>query len=306
MEEEPKKVEEPRKEDELLTRLQKELREFEEHARIKQELAERKKVGAGRLLSYEEGFSWCYECKFVSTISPQSELRPKGLRGCQRPSCSKCTQWRGPVVYHDEDFLYEGEKQQKDCQWFVSGQGCEDGNKCILVHPKWDTSLKENKRRCFVCGQKNDHTSMYCTRPGGGYEGSEVAMDMGEFLVMLDLPRRPNGEQVFLPHQRPRGGMQNQGERSSGSEAPRSVWPETPEEREAKQIRRIIEQARKDLIARVSISQNLGEVLTNLAKRTDDFAGKAEVQEIYEAMIIQERIETIQRNITESHNVELI
>jgi hypothetical protein len=210
------------------------------------------------------------------------------------------------VVYHDEDFLYEGDKQQKDCQWFVSGQGCEDGNKCILFHPKWDTALKENKGRCFVCGQKNDHTSMYCTRPGGAYEGVEVAMDLGEYLMTRELPRRPNGEQVFLPQQRQRGRGQNQEERPSGSEAPRSVWPETPEEKEAKQIRRLIEQARKDLIARVSISQNLGEVLTNLAKRTDDFAGKAEVQEIYQAMLIQERIEAIQRNITESHNVDLL
>ena len=53
--EEPKK-EEP-KQEELLKRLQAELREFEEHARFKQNLAERKMVGTGRLLSYEEGFS---------------------------------------------------------------------------------------------------------------------------------------------------------------------------------------------------------------------------------------------------------
>jgi hypothetical protein len=165
--------------------------------------------------------------------------------------------------------------------------------------------LKENKIRCFVCGQRNDHTSRYCTRPGGGYEGVEVAMDIGEYLQTRELPRRPNGEQVFLPQRRQRGRGQSQ-ERPSGSEAPRSVWPETPEEKEARNIRKMIEQARKDLIARVSISDNLGEVLTNLVGRTDDFPGKTEVQEIYQAMLIQERIQVIQRSITESHNVELL
>ncbi len=63
----------------------------------------------------------------------------------------------------------------------------------------------------------------------------------------------------------------------------------TQEEKERKQILRLIEQARRDLIARVSISSNFKEVLTNLAKRTDDFAEKAEVQEIYEATLIQEK-----------------
>jgi hypothetical protein len=53
--EEPKK-EEPKRE-ELLRQLQAELREFEDHARFKHDLAQRKMVGRGRLLSYEEGFS---------------------------------------------------------------------------------------------------------------------------------------------------------------------------------------------------------------------------------------------------------
>ena len=52
--EEPTKKEEPKQEDELLKRLQAELREFEENAKRKQELAQRKLVGGGRLLSYEE------------------------------------------------------------------------------------------------------------------------------------------------------------------------------------------------------------------------------------------------------------
>ena len=230
--EEPKRVEEPKPEDELLRRLQGELRAFEEHAKLKQELAQRKFVGAGRLLSYEEGFSWCSECKFVSGISPQSDLKSRGLRGCQRPSCPKCTQWNGPVVYHDEDFLYEGNKEQKDCQWYVSGQGCEDGNKCLLRHPKWDNGLPENKGRCFVCGQRRDHTSMYCSRPGGGDEGSEVMTITEGLFFLRDLPRRPNGEAVYLPPKYTVNApyhSQFEG-RPTGSEIPSNVWPETPEE----------------------------------------------------------------------------
>ena len=32
--------------------------------------------------------------------------------------------------------VYEGEKERKDCTWYASGQGCEDGNKCLLYHLK--------------------------------------------------------------------------------------------------------------------------------------------------------------------------
>ena len=299
--EEPKK-EEP-KQEELLKRLQAELREFEEHARFKQNLAERKMVGTGRLLSYEEGFSWCSECKFVSGISPQSDLKPRGLRGCQRPSCQKCFQWKEPVVYHDEDFLYEGDKEQKDCKWYVSGHGCEDGNKCLLNHPKWDESLPENVRRCYVCGQRRDHTSKHCERPGGGEEGAEVMTVMEGLFYLSNLPKRPNGESVMIPPPTYRGPIPHQAPYQAEIMARRQ---ETPEERERKQIQRMIEQARKDLIARVSISANFREVLTNLARRIDDYPEKEEVQEIYEAMLIQERVQELQREANERRNIEIL
>ncbi len=127
-------------------------------------------------------------------------------------------------------------------------------------------------------------------------------------FFLRDLPKRPNGESVYLPP-RHRGNAPYHSqfeERATGSEIPRSVWPETQEEKERKQILRLIEQARRDLIARVSISSNFKEVLTNLAKRTDEFAEKAEVQEIYAAMLIQERVEEMQREATERRNIETL
>ncbi len=56
----------------------------------------------------------------------------------------------------------------------------------------------------------------------------------------------------------------------------------------------------------MSISSNFKEVLTNLAKRTDDFPEKAEIQEIYQVMLIQERIEEMQREATERRNIEML
>jgi DNA-directed RNA polymerase subunit H (RpoH/RPB5) len=43
-----------------------------------------------------------------------------------------------------------------------------------------------------------------------------------------------------------------------------------------------------------------------LAKRTDDFTEKAEVQEIYEAMLIQERVQEMQREANERRNLEIL
>ena len=144
MVEKPKEVEE-----DPLSKFEKELQAFEEHARRRQELAEKRITDKSmRLLSYEDGFTWCYECKHVSTISSTSDLKYRGLKGCQQKSCSKCFQWKRTSPYEDSDFLYEGDKVQRDCQWYVSGKGCEDGNRCIYNHPKWDESLPENKRRC--------------------------------------------------------------------------------------------------------------------------------------------------------------
>ena len=149
---------------------------------------------------------------------------------------------------------------------------------------------------------------MYCTRPGGGYEGSEVMTTNEGLFFLRDLPKRPNGESVHLPP-RHRGNAPYHSqfeERPTGSEVPKRVWPETPEDKERKQILKLIEQARRDLIARVSISSNSKEVLATLAKRTDDFTEKAEVQKIFEAMLIQERVEEMQREANERRNIEIL
>ena len=152
-----------------------------------------------RLLSYEEGFSWCSECKYVSSIHERSELKYMGLKGCQRRSCPRCFQWVDVSPYEDEDFVYEGEKDMKECEWFVSGRGCEDGNKCMLKHPKWDETDPKNKNRCYVCGQRNDHWARHCSRPGGQMEGAD-AMSYGERSRLFTvLPKRPNGEAAVIP-----------------------------------------------------------------------------------------------------------
>jgi hypothetical protein len=188
-------------EGDVLKRLERQLQEFEEHARKRQELAEKKNAGRNvKLLSYEEGFSWCVGCKHVSTISSTSELKFKGLGGCQRKSCQKCFQWkRHQSPYEDGDFLYEGDKEQKDCPWYVTGKGCEDGNRCIFNHPKWDEKLPENKGRCYVCGQRGDHHSKYCERPGGGNEGFGIKDIEDRIPMCMPLPKRPNGEEAFTP-----------------------------------------------------------------------------------------------------------
>jgi hypothetical protein len=71
-------------------KLREELEELEETHEKKKELSKRKKNGQGQdLLSYEEGFSWCEKCHYVSDIEPQSDLNQSfKLKGCQRPSCS--------------------------------------------------------------------------------------------------------------------------------------------------------------------------------------------------------------------------
>jgi hypothetical protein len=70
--------------------------------------------------------------------------------------------------------------------------------------------------------------------------------------------------------------------RAQGSEeGQRSVWPEAPEDQAKRQVMRVIEYARSDLVKRVTISENCEELLKNLSQRTDEFSGRDEVQEIY-------------------------
>ena len=96
-----------------------ELEELEETFEKKKELSKRKKNGKGEtLLSYEEGFTWCEKCHYVSDIAPQSDLHQSWkLRGCQRPSCPGSFQWKNHYQspYLDEDFVYEGYKVVKPC-----------------------------------------------------------------------------------------------------------------------------------------------------------------------------------------------
>ena len=141
----------------------------------KKNLAARKINYLGqRLLSYEEGFTWCPKCHYVSNISLQSELRhTKGLKGCQRRSCEGCYQWsKFDSPYEDEDFLYEGPKTQRICEAYSKGTvGCTEENKCLDYHEKWDEKDQTNKNRCYVCGmtpnQRDSHKSNYCTKLGG-------------------------------------------------------------------------------------------------------------------------------------------
>ena len=59
-------------------KLKKELEELEETHEKKKELSKRKKNDSGQdLLSYEEGFSWCEKCHYVSDIEKESELNQR-------------------------------------------------------------------------------------------------------------------------------------------------------------------------------------------------------------------------------------
>ena len=179
-------------------KLLKELEEIEQHAKRRRELsAKARNERCQTLLSYEEGFDWSPDCKNVSKVTPISELREVNLRGCQRPACRNCYQWKGKKApYQSEDFFYEGEKEGKPCAWYSSGKGCPYGNKCDQKHLFWDESLPENKRRCYACGARG-HTSLVCSRPGGRYEGCEDEDPLDDRSVKL--PKRPTGEKVVLP-----------------------------------------------------------------------------------------------------------
>jgi hypothetical protein len=82
--------------------LAKELADLEDQYNRRKNLEVQKYNGLGqRLLGYDEGFTWCPECQYVSNISLQSELRHRrGLRGCQRTSCKECYQWYKGHQYH--------------------------------------------------------------------------------------------------------------------------------------------------------------------------------------------------------------
>jgi len=124
---------------------------------------------------------------------------------------------------------------------------------------------------------------------------------MEGLFYLSNLPKRPNGESVFIPPPRYKGNAPHQVEREIMARR-----QETPEERERKQIQGMIEHARRDLINRVSLSANFKELLTNLVRRPDNYPEKADVQEIYEAMLIQERVQELQREANERRNIEIL
>ena len=114
---------------EELEKQKRELEELEETFEKKKELSKRKKNDKGQeLLSYEEGFSWCEKCHYVSDIEKESELNQRftaKLKGCQRPSRPGSFQWKkhyGQSHYSDEDFVYEGCKQVKYSLLYMNGK----------------------------------------------------------------------------------------------------------------------------------------------------------------------------------------
>jgi len=258
-----------------------------------------------KLLSYEDGFSWCVACKHVSTISATSELKIKGLRGCQRRSCQRCIQWRHQSPYEDGDFLFEGDKEHKDCPWYVSGKGCKDGNKCIHNHPKWDEKLPENKGRCYVCGQQRDHHSRYCDRPGGGAEFQGFKEIEDKIPMFMPLPRRPNGEEPVIPQRQedPRRSRTNQGDERRFAVR---LEEETPEEKRFRQCTIVIYQARRELPRFGTVTDDLGNLIKALAEQPGDFKGKNEILDLTKEIQIEERINAVQREIEARRAAELI
>ena len=170
----------------------------------KKELSKRKKNESGQtLLSYEEGFSWCEKCYYVSDIEPESELNQRcKLKGCQRPSCAGSFQWKNyqGTPCTDEDFVCEGYKTVKFCVSYMSGTGCKDGNKCLNSHRyKSDEALPENKERCYVCGlqgkktgkdRRPSHQSFHSEAPGGG-DDIRALRDRAGGWIVKEYPLRP-------------------------------------------------------------------------------------------------------------------
>ena len=202
MKEEIEKQEKDQKDKQRSEELKKQLEVLESQAeKMKQGLVRKYNEKGERLLSYEDGFGWCSGCRHVSYIPKTSDMRGLRMKGCQRRGCPNHLSLKdGWSPYQPEDFVYEGRKEIEECMWYTSGKGCPQGNKCSLTHMKWDETLKSNKGRCYVCGDKA-HTSRDCTRPRGAEEGAgvltmEQRVDM--FSIFRKPPPRPNGQEVSL------------------------------------------------------------------------------------------------------------
>ena len=122
LEERRLKEEKERKDTEKTEELKMQLRILEEQAeKMKQAVAKTYNQNGERLLSYEDGFGWCSECKHVSYIPKTSDNKGLGLRGCQGRGCPNHTPGKnGWSPYQPEDFVYEGRKVLEECIWYTS------------------------------------------------------------------------------------------------------------------------------------------------------------------------------------------
>ena len=265
--------------------LQRELASLESQYQRMNTLKERKWNHLGqKLLSYEEGFTWCPKCHYVSNISLQSELRHRcGLRGCQRRSCEECYQWDKVSPYEEDDFLYEGPKQKRICEAYWKGTvGCTEGNKCLDHHQFWPLT-KENEGRCFVCGMKDgqegSHRSNHCERPGGGCENDDIAAKVDSFLIPK-LPKRPNGEsprqvRVNEVGRRSRSRLKSRSHHRHQKEddLPHGISPwEYGEKVEEQRIHatKALSTARRELARSGQVSEDIERILRDIMQRYPD------------------------------------
>jgi len=285
----------PKKEETKAERLKRELEEIEAAEQRRAMLATRRKNQLGQnLLSYEEGFDWCSTCQYVSVVSKISELKYISLKGCQRRTCPSCFQWtlaRSP--YEPDDFLFEGPKEVKDCPWFTSGRGCPRGNKCDMRHPKWDESERLNKGRCYVCGERGDHRSQFCERPGGGMERTRFEDNNMFRFGWRELPCRPNGSIPDLPPHRD----------EEKSEVTQQQQMDPVKMELEGRARRIIKKAQIDL-SRGYLSEEVNAELQILATMPEDYSMKAEVIDTIDEVRVQLRILEIQRKSEQNQQVE--
>jgi hypothetical protein len=299
--------------------LQRELASLESQYQRMNTLKERKWNHLGqKLLSYEEGFTWCPKCHYVSNISLQSELRHRcGLRGCQRRSCEECYQWDRVGPYEEDDFLYEGPKTKQICEAYWKGTvGCTEGNKCLDHHQFWPAT-KENEGRCFVCGmkggQEGSHRSTYCERPGGRYENVDIAIKVDSFLIPK-LPKRPNGEsprrvKVNEVGRRSRSRSKSRSHHRHQQEdtLPHGISPwEYGERVEEQRIHatKALSTARKELARSGQVSKEIESILQDIMQRHPDLEVNGEIEEFLQTAPILQQMSVIRKTIEENHKTE--
>ena len=154
---------------------------------------------------------------------------------------------------------------------------------------KWDETVKSNKGRCYVCGDRS-HTSRMCERPGGGEEGVgvltlEQRVDM--FSIFRKLPPRPDGEEVSLT-------------------APNETQQELVQ-RQAEDQRRIKNQRTyQSLKATINRCENEGKpfedsikALISLTQEEEYFEGRDEIPSYIDEVRVRQEISKTRRMIEE-------